>query len=101
VDRLIQARYIQEVGSLTHRARRFSKHNRRATIGELLAATLARNVFLNRRAWNAAVRTEYAAMTLHGPEQSAAAGAIVEELAGVGRHRLDRGVPAIRADDGR
>src|SRR6185437_15068619 len=62
------------------------------------AAILIRRL-LHRRAGHGAVRAEHAAVARQRLELGAAALADIEELAGVGRHRLERAVPAMRTGD--
>ena len=54
---------------------------------------------LNRRARHRAIRAEHAAIARKGFKPLAAAFAVVEELAGVGRHRVRRLIAAPRAGD--
>lgn len=63
------------------------------------ATTLAS--LLNRRARHVAVGAVDAAVTLLRAKQGAAAGALVEELTGIGRHRFRCTVPAVRTGQGR
>src|SRR5262245_58007714 len=57
--------------------------------------------FLHRWARHRAVRAEHAAVSLRGLEQGAAASALMEVPAGVGRHGLGAPMPALRAGQGR
>src|SRR3546814_848323 len=50
---------------------------------------------LNRRAWDIAERAEHAAVAGQGPQHRRAMPAIIEELAGVGGHRLGRDTAAL------
>jgi hypothetical protein len=59
----------------------------------------ARLILLNRRARHRAIRAEHAAIARKGFKPLAAALAVVEELAGVGRHRFGRLIAAPRAGD--
>ena len=56
---------------------------------------------LLRRAWHRAVRAEDAAIAWKRAETHAAAGALMEEEAGVGRHFFPRPTPAERARENR
>jgi|GEM_PF-1558004 hypothetical protein len=69
--------------------------------GRAISHTAARRAVagLNRRARHGAVGTEHAAIARFRLEESAARPAVVEELTGVGRHRLRRTMTAIRAED--
>jgi hypothetical protein len=57
--------------------------------------------FLNRRTRDIAIRAVDATVARLRAKQGAAAGALVEELAGVSRHRLRRVVPAVRTSQDR
>jgi hypothetical protein len=58
-----------------------------------------RRLFLHGRAGNRPVRTEDTAIALLGTKERAAAGAVVEELARVRRHRFQLGNAALRTGD--
>ncbi len=62
-----------------------------------LGATRA--LFLNRWTRHRPIRAEHAAVTGFGLEATAAPRAVIEELAGVGGHRLGGLMPASRARD--
>lgn len=64
-------------------------------------ATAGGGFGLHWRARHRAVRAEHATVTALGPQLAAAAGADIEELAGVGRHRFRfRGATLRTSDDG-
>src|SRR4051794_5940162 len=63
-----------------------------------LGATRA--LLLNRWTRHRPIRAEHAAVTIFGLEATAAPRAVIEELAGVGGHRLGGLMPASRARDG-
>jgi hypothetical protein len=67
----------------------------------LTAATSALAVLLDWRARHGAVGAEYAAIASQGLQPSAAALAVIEELAGIRWHRFDGFVAAGRAGQGR
>lgn len=54
-------------------------------------------MLLNGWAFNRTVRAKHAAITLLRFEQGAAGLAIIEKLAGIGRHGFRFGMPAVRA----
>ena len=64
-------------------------------------ADLARTLCLNWRTGYRAVGAEYAAVTLLRSQHRAAAGALVENLAGVGRHGFHLSGGAMRAGNNR
>ena len=59
----------------------------------------ATHVALYRRARHRAVRAEHAAIAREGLEPFATALAVIEELAGIGRHRLDSLIAAFGASE--
>src|SRR5882757_8161443 len=59
----------------------------------------ATHVALYGRARHRAVRAEYAAIAREGLEPFVAALAVIEELAGIGRHRLDSLIAAFGASE--
>jgi hypothetical protein len=60
----------------------------------------ATHVALYRRARHRSVRAKHAAIAREGLEPFAAPFAVIEELAGIGRHRLDSLMAAFRASQG-
>jgi hypothetical protein len=58
-------------------------------------------LFLDGRTHHRAVGTEYTAIPGLGPKQGFTAGALVKELAGIGRHRLLLLAAALRTGDDR
>jgi len=80
-------------------SRRPSSTSREAATTLAGAATFVVPAFLDRRAGHRPVGTKYAAMAWHGLEQHLARGALVEELARVGRHGLDLRGAALRAGE--
>jgi hypothetical protein len=60
----------------------------------------ATHVALYRRARHRSVRAKHAAIAREGLEPFAAPFAVIEELAGIGRHRLDSLMGAFRASQG-
>src|SRR5713101_1801754 len=64
-------------------------------------AALARPLGLDRRTGHRAVRTEHTAIALLRPQPHAAAGALIEKPACIGRHDLRFGGPAMRAGNHR
>src|SRR5712692_10881369 len=69
-------------------------------VGVPLLAHAATQVALYGRTRHRAVRAEHAAIACEGLEPFATALAIIEELAGIGRHRLDDLIAAFRASQG-
>ena len=67
------------------------------------AATLraARSRFLYRRAWHVRKRAKYAAVACEWAQHRPTMLAIVEELAGIRRHRFDRNSATLGASQGR
>src|ERR1700686_4674311 len=59
----------------------------------------ATQIALYRRARHGAVRAEHAAIAREGLEPFATALAVIEELAGIGRHRLDSLIAAFWASE--
>ena len=55
--------------------------------------------FLDRRAWHIAEGAEHAAVSVERPQQRAAVAAVIEVLAGVGRHSFRAETAAFRARD--
>ena len=85
-------------------SRRDRRHGIRSRDELLSFATLPRSAalarLLNRRAGHVAVRTEDAAVAGQGFKHCSAMLAVVEILAGVGRHRLGRNAAALGAGEG-
>src|SRR6266849_7916958 len=69
-------------------------------VGVALLAHAATQVALYGRTRHRAVRAEHAAIACEGLEPFATALAVIEELAGIGRHRLDDLMAALRASQG-
>lgn len=65
------------------------------------ASTSSGTSFLDRRAWDVAVRAEYATIAFERTQNGAAMLTIVEILARIGRHRIGRYAAAFRAGKGR
>src|ERR1700722_8339014 len=71
-------------------------------IGSIAKASLGAAIAcLHRRTWHGAVRTEHAAIALPGLQPFPTIFAIVEELAGIGRHRLGCPMAAMRTSERR
>jgi hypothetical protein len=76
------------------------KRKRPPSVGSLgLTTAFAPAVDLDRRARDGTVRAEHATVACLGLEALAAAFAVIKELAGIGRHRLDGPMAALRAGD--
>src|SRR6478752_9495746 len=90
----VQPRWTQ-LRAVSPGLRSRSARTRRGAAGQVAGSSV--HSLLNGWAGNRAIGTEHAAIALLRPEQCAASLALVEELAGVGRHRLGRRVSAMRA----